>query len=125
MIATHEKLENVQFDHALWLLELNYALKEMSIYEGRILHMIETRDKEVTEALGDLIMEFLEHRHLSTNLRKKIKKHVKSMQNKINSNGQLDKIVNEGHDKVRNQMEDYRAAYAALKDQFHRSIATS
>jgi len=125
MSASSEKLENVEFDHTLWLLELKFALKEMSIYENRILHLIAIREKEQTEPLGDLIMEFLEHRHVSNNLKKTIKKHIENMQNNINANGQLDKIINEGHDKVRARMEDYRAAYSALKDQFHRSIATS
>lgn len=121
MKSIQDKLINTQFEHALWFNELDFAFKEIKIYEDRILELIEAYTGKLEESeLGEVLLEFLAQKEAAEQIKDHIKEHLLSMAEKIHSNGELNAIVNTSHHKTKEDIALFRKEYGQLKEKIHR-----
>lgn len=117
-----EQLDHIKFDHSRWLNELVFSLKEIELYQNRLVEMIE-EDEGKREELSAMFGEFEQQKKLAKDIKLTIKKHVVNISQLAHSNGELKAMINSGHKQIREEMETFRILYAALKENFHRFSA--
>ena len=119
-----ESLDSIQFDHLRWLNELLFSVKEIKLYQKRILELVKTHnEKEKKDELSAMFVDFEKQKMQASNLQSKIKKHVINVKQLIHSNGELKKMANTNHNHVRDGIANFRLEYANLKETFHRFSA--
>ncbi len=119
-----QKLENVQFDHSLWMNELNFAFEEIPIYMKRIQELLKyVSDSEDHELLANLLNGFMVQKEMVFQLQDQIRNHIIKMSSKIHSNGSLNTLINSDHSETRKKMETFRSSYSLLKETYHRFAA--
>ncbi|MFT5167062.1 MAG: hypothetical protein ACI8P3_002299 [Saprospiraceae bacterium] len=121
MKAILEKLENIQFDHSIWMNELLFAYNEIPHYEKRIVQLVNTSsNEEEKEQFNNLLNGFIVQKEAVHQLNEQIKNHVISMSHKAHANGELKSMIDSVHRETREKMETFRTVYAELKEKFHR-----
>ena len=120
MKAIQEKLENIQFDHSIWMSELHFAYNEIPHYEKRITQLADSSTfKEEKDQLSNLLNGFIVQKEAALQLQDKIKNHVIDMSHKAHGNGELKSIINSVHHVTREKIETFRKVYSELKEKFH------
>lgn len=120
MVAVHERLGNINFEHAMWVSELTFYLNELTLY-GKFI-----RDKRrgvVPEEIPEIFNETAQQINLkmknASALLQLIKKHMTKIEKLANANGELTRMLDSNHPKVRLQMAVFRKDYVIWKESFH------
>lgn len=118
-----ENIDNIKFDHSIWLSEVLYALQEIKLYENRLLDLIKLYfGQEEQEELGNMLEEFGQERKTILYVKKNIQIHVDKIKEKVNSNGEMKSLSDSDHQKSREMMESFRRSYSELKEKYHRFV---
>jgi len=117
MKLIQEKLVNIEFDHRLWLNEMSFAFKEITIYENRLLELIEAYEGKPEETpLGEILLSFIEQKNNAEYIKEQIREHLLHMNEKIHSNGELKAIINTVHHRTMDDVQVFREEYRMLKE---------
>jgi hypothetical protein len=121
MKAIQEKLENIQFDHSIWMNELNFAYNEIPHYEKRLIQLADSSTlTEEKDQLNNLLNGFIVQKEAALQLQVQIKNHIVEMSHKAHGNGELKAMINSVHHEAREKIEIFRTVYSELKEKFHR-----
>lgn len=124
MKPVHVILENLKFDHTLWLNELYFANREISIYRDRIVNLMKGYFGETgQEELGEILEELNKLSKTTEHLTTQIEYHKNKMKKKTALNGELKSMSDTDHKRSREMMESFRVIYSHLKSSFHRFAA--
>src|SRR5690606_18224512 len=96
--------------------------KEIALYQQRLLELLKN-NREKKEEITTLFDDFDQEKKLANTIKSKIKKQVIHISQLAHSNGELKTMIDSGHGEVREEMENFRQQYAALKENFHRFSA--
>lgn len=119
-----EQLDSIQFDHSRWLNELLFSVKEIKLYQKRLVELVKTfGDNEKGEELMKMFTAFEKQKVEASKLKSKIKKHVINISQLTHSNGELKAMIDTNHNRARQDMETFRHQYTNLKETFHRFSA--
>ncbi len=120
MVTINEKLDNVHFEHKMWLDELAFCLNELAIYEKRLTLKYKDYDaQDLPEEILELWDQIKSHKKRANDLIRHIKKHVFTIRNMVHSNGELSKIMDTSHPYVRQQIIEFRKDYVVWKETLH------
>ncbi|MBT8218411.1 MAG: hypothetical protein KJP00_01210 [Bacteroidia bacterium] len=117
------QLDNLQFEHSLWLNELAHAFAEISIYQKRIKIMIEpsfsTDDQEELEML---LKGFTEQKSAITYIKNQILENLVDIRKKAKLNGALKAVLQKDHSEIKERLIQFRNELNELRNRFHKII---
>ena len=123
MKQVFDQLEKIQFDHALWVNELTYAIIEIELYQNRVISLLEENlGQKVEEKLLALFENFEKKKELVNEIKLNIRIHHINNSKLVSSNGNIQKMVNIDHQKTEKEMEDFRNGLKKLKEDFNRFL---
>ena len=116
MTKAIEKVAFIQFEHQLWLNELQYYFNEIIIITKKLEGFLEEQHKQQNNSiLEELMANFMVHKTDLKTLMSDIVEHERNMIRLASLNGSVDAIVNSTHDDKRKAIDDFKAEYKGLK----------
>jgi hypothetical protein len=123
MVAVHDRLGNVNFEHAMWANELTFYLNELTLY-GKFI-----RDKKrglssekIPEVLNEAASQVKAQMKNANDLLQLINKHMGKIEKLAQANGELSRMLDSNHPQVRLQMAVFRKDYVMWKESFHQLL---
>ncbi len=125
MVTKRVYLEDLHFEHNLWLNELSFFEDEVNIYEHRLEDLVKKfEEKELLIELEQFQNQFIRQKEVIDQLKHDINKHERRISNFAQEN--LDTIENThflDHTGLRDHMESFRSIYGELKKGFYAFMA--
>ena len=120
MTTINDRLDNLQFEHLRWLGELEFYFIEMNQYENFILHKYkDAESEEIPDDVFDSVNQIWKLKNTAKKLIENIKLHDAKMKKLVNANGELSKLIDSTHPKVRLQLTALRKEFNTWKESFH------
>lgn len=120
MIQINEKLESVEFDHKLWMMELIAMQGEIELYIDRIERLSEsTKDEDDSRELADLLDAMNQEKQVTEKLLQDIKAHDADIKQVNHLGGEMSALTGHSHGCTRKAMGIARVDYADLQEKFH------
>ena len=123
VINLETQVEELHFEHTIWLKELEFFEGELKFFENRLSDLVmRYRAVEVLAQLEQFQNQFIRQKEVLDKLLRDIRVHEQSISLKLkNSDGLNPPLLND-HSEMRERMSDFRKIYAELKEKFFRFL---
>ena len=113
-----ERLANIQFEHLVWFNELQQYQEEIKVYLRRIKSLLTQYDDDLTDQLEGFGRKFEELHQQIEGWQIKIGQHEVLISEMAKLNGSFDQMTNSEHEKMRNEIGQFRRSVIELKEAF-------
>ncbi len=123
MVTTTKSIENLHYEHRLWMNELSFFSDELKIYEHRLEDLVQKNNNTtVLSLLEQFQNQFIRQREVLDELTHNIKVHEQKIGEAIRRNQEIPADP-DLHAYMMDEMESYRRIYRDLKRKFYSFLA--
>ncbi len=122
--APRKHIDELHFEHRLWMNNMNFYRDEISIFENRLGDLVLRNTKtEVTAQIEHFQNQFIRQREVAEELISKCKDHDKFLANQAKDHPvAIDHVLFADHTKLRDEVEMFDKIYKELKGEFMRFL---
>jgi hypothetical protein len=123
VLNPENQIQELHFEHALWLKELDFFEGELKFFENRLSDLVmRYRSVEVLAQLEQFQNQFIRQKEVLDKLMRDIRVHEQRISLKLRNGRDINMPLLDEHSEMRGRMSDFRKIYAELKEKFFRFL---